>query len=105
MPALFPGSVRIFTPKVDLVDTVMASHVNLLQDEMTAVQTTLGTGLLNSTWNGPYSNPASHPSLSSRLLNLEAGTRAAFLALPLYQATEPTPSGVGQIWVNSTVTV
>jgi len=81
MPALFPGSVRIFTPKVDLVDTVMASHVNLLQDEMTAVQTTLGTGLLSSSWAGSYSNPSTHASLAARLQNAEAGVRAGETSL------------------------
>lgn len=81
MPALFPGSVRIFTPKVDLVDTVMASHVNLLQDEMTAVQTTLGTGILSSSWSGSYSNPSTHNSLADRLTNIEAGVKSASTTL------------------------
>lgn len=81
MPALFPGSVRIFTPKVDLVDTVMASHVNLLQDEVTAIQTALGTGLLTSSWAGSYTNPSSHASLTARLENLEAGVTAGSTAL------------------------
>jgi hypothetical protein len=76
MPALFPGSVRIFTPKVDLVDTVMASHVNLLQDEMTAVQSTLGAGLLSSSWSGSYSNPSTHASVAARLTNIESGVKA-----------------------------
>ena len=77
MPAIFPGSVRVFTTKVDLVDTVMASHVNLLQDEVTSVQTTLGTSLLSSTWSGTYSNTTSHINLSTRLINIEAGVKAA----------------------------
>lgn len=77
MPAIFPGSVRVFTTKVDLVDTVMASHVNLLQDEVTSVQTTLGTSLLSSTWAGVYSNTTSHINLSTRLINIEAGVKAA----------------------------
>lgn len=81
MPALFPGSVRIFTPKVDLVDTVMASHVNLLQDEMTAVQTTLGTGILSSSWSGAYTNPTTHTTLSDRLTNIEAGVKESATTL------------------------
>lgn len=76
MPAIYPGSVRVFTPKVDLVDTVMASHVNLLQDEMTAVQTTLGTGILSSSWLGSFTQAATHASVSARLVNIEAGLRA-----------------------------
>lgn len=77
MPAIFPGAVRVFTPKVDLVDTVMASHVNLLQDEMTAVQTTLGTGILSSSWLGSFAQPATHASVGARMANIEAGLRAS----------------------------
>lgn len=73
MPALFPNAVRVYTSKTDLVDTVLADHVNLLQDEVTAVENSLGTGLLASTWSGTYSNPLTHSSVSSRLLNIEAG--------------------------------
>ena len=73
MPALFPNSVRIYSSKEDLADTVLADHVNLLQDEVTAVEQTLGLGLLISTWSGTYSTPSSHASLSARLINIEAG--------------------------------
>lgn len=73
MPALFPNSVRIYSAKTDLVDTVLAEHVNLLQDEVTAVQSTLGTGLLTSTWTGTFSQPTTHASVSARLRNIEIG--------------------------------
>jgi len=73
MPALFPNSVRIYSAKTDLVDTVLAEHVNLLQSEVTAVQSTLGTGLLTSTWTGTFSQITTHTSVSSRLRNIEVG--------------------------------
>lgn len=73
MPALFPNSVRIYTAKTDLVDTVLAEHVNLLQDEVTAVENTLGTGLLTSTWSGTFSQATTHTSVSARLRNIEVG--------------------------------
>lgn len=73
MAAVYPGSVRIFTGKTDLVDTVLAEHVNTLQEEVTATQQSLGTGLLSSNWSGTYSQPASHASLTARLANIEAG--------------------------------
>lgn len=73
MPALFPNSVRVYASKTDLVDTVLADHVNLLQDEVTAVERTLGTGLLVSTWSGTFSQPTSHLTLTARLTNIEAG--------------------------------
>lgn len=75
MAAVYPGSVRVYTSKTDLLDTVLAEHVNLLQDEVTAVQASLGTGILTSSWTGSYTNPSSHASLSSRLLNIEAGIK------------------------------
>jgi hypothetical protein len=103
MPALFPGSVRIFTPKVDLVDTVMASHVNLLQDEMTAVQTTLGTGLLSSSWAGSYSNPPTHTSLAARLENTEAGVKANTATLAGVSGTVVGTTGT-QTLTNKTLT-
>lgn len=73
MPALFPNSVRVYASKTDLVDTVLADHVNLLQDEVTAVERALGTGLLVSTWSGTFGQPTSHLTLTARLTNIEAG--------------------------------
>lgn len=97
MPALFPNSVRLYTRKTDLVDTVLADHVNLLQDEMTATQNTLGTSLLSSSWSGTYSNPSTHASVSARMLNIEAGltslsTLKANLASPSLTGTPTSPT-------------
>lgn len=75
MSAIYPGNVAVFSTKVDLQDTVFAAHVNALQDEVTATQTVLGTGVLSSTWSSQYSNPTSHSSLANRLLNIEGGLR------------------------------
>lgn len=41
--AVFPGAIRQFLTKHDQTDAVLAADVNSLQDEMTAVQTVLGT--------------------------------------------------------------
>lgn len=76
MAAVFPSSVKIFTSKTDLVDTVLADHVNVLQEEVSAVEGTLGTGLLVSTWTGTYSNPTTHATLTGRLGNIEAGLKS-----------------------------
>lgn len=43
MPAVYPGSVRSFSSKIDLTDTVFALHMNDVQDEITAIQIALGT--------------------------------------------------------------
>jgi len=73
MPALFPNSVRIYSAKTDLIDTVLAEHVNLLQDEVTAIESVIGVLPLVSTWSGTYTNPSSHATIAARLLNIEAG--------------------------------
>lgn len=73
MAATYPGAVRIFDTRVDLVDVVMAEHVNILQDEVTAVEASLGTGILASSWAGAYTNPSTYASLTVRLTNIEAG--------------------------------
>ena len=103
MPALFPGAVRIFTAKVDLIDTVMAAHVNLLQDEVTAVQTTVGTGILNSTWAGSYGNPSTHTSLAARLENAEAGIKSSATTLAGVSGTVVGTTGT-QTLTNKTLT-
>lgn len=76
MAATYPGAVRIFDSRVDMVDVVMAEHVNILQDEVTAVEAALGTGILASSWAGTYTNPSTYASLTVRLTNIEAGLTA-----------------------------
>ena len=44
MTASYPNSIKSFTTKTDDVDYVMAEHVNSLQDEVTAIETELGSG-------------------------------------------------------------
>lgn len=97
MPATFPNAVRVYTTKTDLVDTVVAEHVNLLQDEVTAVQSTLGTGVLASSWAGSYTNPATHATVSARFGNIESGlvsldTLKAPKASPTFTGTPAAPT-------------
>jgi len=78
MTATYPSSVRQLIPKVDVQDTVLADHVNVLQDEVRAIETTLGaasTGnsILTSSYSGTFSQTTTWGSLGERLLNIEAG--------------------------------
>jgi hypothetical protein len=73
MTATFPSSVRNFTAKVDIQDTILADHVNSLQDEVRAVETTIGTSPLTSVYTGTFSQTATWPTLSARLANIEYG--------------------------------
>lgn len=61
--ATYPGTVKVFTTKADQVDTLLAAHVNVLQDEVTAIETTLGTN--------PQGNVA---TVALRLSALETGS-------------------------------
>ena len=73
MTATFPSSVRQFTAKVDIQDTILADHVNSLQDEVRAVETTIGTGALTSVYTGTFSQSSTWSSLAARLQNIEYG--------------------------------
>ena len=73
MTAQFPAQVRTWTPKIDLVNTVYADHINLLQEELRAVETTLTSDILTSDYTGTFSSTTSWTNLSLRLKNIEAG--------------------------------
>lgn len=79
MTAFYPGSVKTFTARVDLVDTVIADNVNSLQEEVNAIQTVLGsaatsTSPIVSTFSGAWStSTTTWGTLGARLLNIEAG--------------------------------
>ena len=48
MPASYPGSIKTFTTKTDLIDTYDAAHINDPQLEITAIETELGTDVAGS---------------------------------------------------------
>jgi len=73
MTATYPSTVRQFTAKVDIQDTILADHVNSLQDEVRAVETTLGTSLLTSSYSGSFAQTTTWTSLSARIANIETG--------------------------------
>jgi hypothetical protein len=67
--------MRNFTTKANPVDTIDASHPNLLQLEVTAIESVLGINPnLSTTGSGAYTNVAtSWATVSSRLANIENG--------------------------------
>jgi hypothetical protein len=78
MTASYPGSVRNYIPRVDLVDTVIADNVNSLQEEIRAVETALGTTATNnspltSTYAGSFATTGTWTTVGDRLRNIEAG--------------------------------
>lgn len=77
MAATYPANIKTnFTIKEDNVDIIYASHVNLLQEEVVAIETTVGTNPQSGTntyTSSGFSVGTSHTNLTSRLTNMEVG--------------------------------
>ena len=85
MTASYPSSVRAYVARVDLVDTVIADNVNSLQEEVVAIETTLGSAAssknplvstfgataFTTTMNG--TNGTAWATVYDRLTNIENG--------------------------------
>jgi hypothetical protein len=80
MPALYPTSVKTFTPKVDNVSPVIAADVNLAYLEISAIETVLGTSPTTiSSWSGSFDQETTvWGSVAARLANVEKGLNTAF---------------------------
>jgi len=77
MAVYYPGNIKNdFSSKVDFTDTVIASHINDLQGEVTAIETTLGTyPLTSSGWgtSGFDTTTTTWSTVKDRLNNIEIG--------------------------------
>jgi len=78
MAAVFPNSVRNYTPQQDLVNTIIADNVNSLQEEVKQIEAVLGSAAtsqnpLTSTWSGSFSQAATWGTLYDRIANIESG--------------------------------
>jgi hypothetical protein len=78
MVAVYPNSVRQYTAQVDLVNTIIADHVNSLQQEVKKIEEVIGSAAtsqnpLTSTWTGSFSQATSWGTLYDRIANIEAG--------------------------------
>lgn len=97
MAVQYPGSVKTFTAKVDFADTVLAEHVNTLQDEVNAIEATLGTYVkTGSGWIGSFDQVTTNwATLKDRIANIEYGLNIAI--------TSHVPVGgtTGQVLVKS----
>jgi len=80
MPASYPSQVRVFTTKQNVIDTVDAAHPNSLQEEVVAIENTIGLNPATSTTPNPSStfNAGSNNfgTITSRLANIEIGVVA-----------------------------
>ena len=84
MTAYYPTIVKTFVNKVDFTDTILADHVNSLQDEVNALEVNLGTYIRTSSgWVGTFDRTTSSwNTLKDRLANIEYGLSTAFDAVP-----------------------
>jgi len=71
--ASYPTSPATFTPKVDVQDTIFADNINQLQDEVYAIETTLGNTPNVSTYTGSFALTTNWSSVSARISNIERG--------------------------------
>ena len=97
MTASYPAAVKSFTTKVDFTDTVLAAHVNDLQDEVNSLQLNLGTYIkTGSGWVGSFDQiTTAWNTLKDRIANIEYGLNTA------YAAKLPTGGTTGQVLVKS----
>lgn len=93
MAVQYPGTVKVFTPKVDFADTILAEHVNTLQDEVNAIEANLGTYIkTGSGWIGSFDQvTTAWPTLKDRIANIEYGLNRAL--------NQTVPAGGSQLQV------
>lgn len=89
MTASYPAAVKSFTTKVDFADTILAEHVNSLQDEVNSIQANLGTLIkTGSGWVGEFDQiTTSWNTLKDRLANIEYGLADVWNAVPVGGST------------------
>lgn len=89
MTAAYPAAVKSFTTKVDFTDTILAEHVNSLQEEVNSLQANLGTFIkTGSGWVGSFDQiTTAWDSLKDRLANIEYGLADVWNAVPVGGAT------------------
>ena len=103
MTASYPASVKSFTTKVDFADTVLAEHVNSLQEEVNSIQANLGTNI--KTGSGGVGNydtvTTAWNTLKDRITNIEYGLTDVWGAVPVGGTTGQvlTVSGGVPSWV------
>lgn len=111
MTAAYPASVRSFTTKVDFTDTVLAEHVNSLQEEVNAIQANLGTNIKTGSGGvGVYDTvTTAWNTLKDRITNIEYGLTDVWGAVPAggttgQVLTKTSDSDYATAWVNNEAT-
>jgi hypothetical protein len=79
MAAVYPSTIKNFIQKVDNTDPVVANDVNVVYDEVTSIQTVIGTLPTASSWSGSFNQVTSDwVTVSGRIQNIEYGLNEAY---------------------------
>ena len=92
--AYYPSAIKNdFVTKIDFSDTILAAHINDLQGEVTAIESTLGTSIsTGSGWIGAFDKLTTNwGTLKARLNNIEYGINT------LFSETLPAGGTTGQV--------
>jgi hypothetical protein len=87
--ASYPAAVKSFVTKVDFTDTILAEHVNSLQEEVNSLQANIGTFIkTGSGWVGSFDQVTTNwDTLKDRLANIEYGLADVWNAVPVGGST------------------
>lgn len=76
MTASYPNNVKAFTPKVNVVDLIQAADPNSLFEEVTAIESVIGTtpSVATAATSSGWANTATdYTTINGRLANIEKG--------------------------------
>jgi beta-mannanase len=76
MTASYPNNVKAFTPKVNVVDLIQAADPNSLFEEVTAIESVIGTTpsvATAATASGWANTATDYTTINGRLANIEKG--------------------------------
>lgn len=97
MTVYYPDRIKTFSIKADYTTTILAEHVNSLQDEVNALEFYLGTYItVSSGWSGSFDRVTTNwNTVKDRLANIEYGLNTT------YNAKVPTGGSAGQVLVKN----
>jgi len=77
MPAVYPSGVKSFQSKTDFTDIILAEHVNAIQEEITAIEASVGVSPnVSGGYVGAFDDTTvTFATLSARIANIEKGIK------------------------------
>ena len=100
----YPANVKSFTTKQDGVDTVVASHVNALQDEVVALQSQVGVVSELPSLNLPYTS-GTGAAVANRVGPQISGLKQWADHLNTYKAPLLSPTFEGTVTLPATTSI